>query len=164
MLSGPADYPEWIISLELFLRMTKVGMQRAWQILDGTYPMPTDATERQAWDDGNDFTLTTTRKNCEPNARSRIGTYESVKLAYDELKKAYFLLCSSSFSLQLTRIARTEFIAEHISILSQLPNDLSERNFYLDFQPQCPEWPLYLHPCPIAASQPLGVQEITLVQ
>jgi len=121
MLSGPADYPEWIISLKLFLRMTKVGTHRAWQIVDGTYPKPTDKTEVQTWDDGNDFILITICKNCEANVRSRIGTHELAKNAYDELKKAYEGKMTAEFHALLDSITNISFddrkstIADHIA-------------------------------------------------
>jgi len=121
MLSGPADYPEWIISLKLFLRMTKVGTHRAWQIVDGTYLKPTDETEAQTWNDGNDFILITIRKNCEANVRSRIGTYELARNAYDELKKAYEGKTTAEFHALLDSITNISFddrkstIADHIA-------------------------------------------------
>jgi len=72
-------------------------------------PKPTGATEGQTWDDGNDFILITIRKNREANARSRIGTHELAKNAYDELKKAYEGKTTAEFHALLDSLTNISF-------------------------------------------------------
>jgi len=86
-LSGEENYPEWVTTMKLFLRMAKIGNHRAWDIVEGTYRKP--PTNAQEWEDGNAFILLTILKNCESQVRSRIGTMENAIEAWNELKRAY---------------------------------------------------------------------------
>jgi len=86
-LNGSNNYPEWVITMKLSLQMAKVGSYRAWDIVEGTYRKP--PTNVQEWQDGNNYILLIILKNCEAQVRSRIGTFEKAKDAWNELKKAY---------------------------------------------------------------------------
>jgi len=86
-LSGAANYPEWVTSL---IRITDIDDRHdAWDLITGDFKKPAQAAEGKIWQKANDLTLLTILKNCEDNVRSRIGTFELAKKAFDELKKAY---------------------------------------------------------------------------
>jgi len=100
-----------------------VGTHRAWQIIDGSYPKPTDETGGQTWDNGNDFILITIRKNCEANVRSRI---ELAKNAYDELKKAYEGKTRAEFHALLDSITNNHLMIENL--LSQITSQATRKH------------------------------------
>jgi len=46
-LSGAANYPEWVTSLKLYLRITEINEEYdAWDIIAGNYIKPTSATKK----------------------------------------------------------------------------------------------------------------------
>jgi len=121
-LSGAANYPEWVTSLNLFLRITDINDRHdAWDLITGDFRKSTQAAEGKIWQKANGLTLLTILKNCEDNVRSRIGTYELAKDAYDELKKAYEGKTATEFYAlldSLTNIAfddRKATIEKHIT-------------------------------------------------
>jgi len=121
-LSGAANYPEWITSLKLFLRITDITDEHdAWDLVTGEFTKPAQAAEAKIWQKANDLTLLTILKNCEDNVRSRIGTCELAKDAYDELKKAYEGKTAMEFYALLDSLTNIPFddrkntIDEHIT-------------------------------------------------
>lgn len=81
------NYWEWATSIRLFLRLTKIGTHRAWDIIDGTFTKP--ATEVQEWEDANDLALLIIFENCEKDVQKHIGTYVLAKEVYGRLKARY---------------------------------------------------------------------------
>jgi len=121
-LSGAANYPEWVTSLKLYLRITEINEEYdAWHIVTGDYTKPTSGSATKKWEKANDFILLTILKNCEENVRSRIGTFELAKAAFEELKKAYEGKTATEFYSLLDSITsipyddRKNTIEEHIS-------------------------------------------------
>ena len=121
-LSGAANYPEWITSLKLFLHITDITDEHdAWDLVTGEFTNPAQAAEGKIWQKANDLTLLTILKNCENNVRSRIGTCELAKDAYDELKKAYEGKTATEFYALLDSLTNIPFddrkntINEHIT-------------------------------------------------
>jgi len=119
-LSGAANYPEWVTSLKLYLRITEINEEHdTWDIITGDYTKPTSATKK--WAKANDFILLTILKNCAENVRSRIGTFELAKVAFEELKKAYEGKTAAEFYSLLDNITSIPYdeqkntIEEHIS-------------------------------------------------
>jgi len=121
-LSGAANYPEWVTSLKLFLRITDIDDRHdVWDLITGDFRKPTQAAEGKIWQKANDLTLLTILKNCKDNVRSRIGTYELAKDAYDELKKVYESKTATEFYALLNSLTNIAFddrkatIEEHIT-------------------------------------------------
>jgi len=108
-LSAAANYPEWVTSLKLFLRITDINDKHdAWDIIMGEF-VKSEGAEGKAWQKANDLALLTILKNCEDNVRSRIGTCELAKDAYDELKKAYEGKTATEFYALLDSLTNIPF-------------------------------------------------------
>jgi len=119
-LSGAVNYPAWVTSLKLYLRITEINEEYdAWDIITGDYTKPTGAAKK--WEKANDFILLTILKNCEDNVRSRIGTFELAKEVFEELQKAYEGKTATEFYSLLDSITnipygnRKSTIEEHTS-------------------------------------------------
>ena len=107
-LAGAANYPEWVTSIKLFFRITDINEQYdAWDLVTGEFIKPT--RDGKIWQEANDFILPTILKNCEDNVRSRIGTYELAKDAFDELKKAYEGKTATEFDSLLDSITNIPY-------------------------------------------------------
>jgi len=116
-LRRAANYPEWVVSLKLFLRITDIDDQHnAWDLITGDFRKPTQAAEGKIWQKANDLMLLTILKNCEDNVRSRIGTYEWAKDAYDELKKAYESKTATEFYALLDSLTNIVFDDQKVTI------------------------------------------------
>lgn len=118
-LSGAANYSEWVTSLKLFLQITEIDENHdAWEVITGEYIKPANGARK--WEKANDFILLTILKNCEDNVRSRIGTFELAKEAFEELKKAYEGKMATKFYSLLDSITNIPYddwkntIDEHI--------------------------------------------------
>jgi len=109
-------------TLKLFLRIADITDEHdAWDLITGEFQKPAQIAEGRVWQKANDLTLLTILKNCEDNVRSRIGTFELAKEAYDELKKAYEGKTATEFYALLDSLTNILFddrkttIDEHIT-------------------------------------------------
>ena len=94
----------------MYLRITEITDEHdAWDLVIGDFTQPEQATEKKTWQKANDLTLLTILKNCEDNVRSRVGTCELAKEAFDELKKAYEGKTATEFYALLDSITNIPF-------------------------------------------------------
>jgi len=63
-LAGAANYPEWVTSIKLFLRITDITKQYdAWDLVIGEFIKP--VREGKIWQKANDFILLTILKKLQ---------------------------------------------------------------------------------------------------